>query len=268
MKNILTNAILVLLLSPLFVFGQTDDRDRPHSYWSVHAKYGAPLFDTKVEPRYSSFETTLTTRPGLHAIIGGGFSYFLTKKLSLDLDLSYEYGNFLRREEYNYTRFNGEYRSGIVKERFETHSILTPFKITHHNKRVNLSIGMVNAIHLASKVHINHSFFVENQFSSESTLRYSHGDRLVFGGGSFTDRMNIDLERRINFQALAGMDIRLHNRMYLNFEVRQYLRKNLLIREYFQYDVSNPTYRYYNSFTRTFSVGLRYDLKPSQKAPI
>lgn len=256
-----TYILLALLLFPFYLIGQVETPAKPPSNWSVHAKYGVPLFDTQVAPTYSSFETNLSSRPGVHALIGGGYRYFLNERLSLDVELSYEYGNFSRHEDYSYTRFNGERRSGLRKEQFETHSLLNPLKLSRHYKRVSLSIGLVNTFHLTSKVDIQHTFFVEDQFDSESVRNYSHGDRLILGEEPYIDRMNIDLERRINFQALAGMDIRLNDRIYLNFEIRQYLRKNHLVREYFQYDVANLNYTYYNSFSRTFSIGMRYDLK-------
>lgn len=71
-----TTYLILVLLLPFYAYGQS--KEKPYnslSNWSIHAKYAAPFFPLDIEPTYSSFETSLSTQPVGHLIMGGGYRY-------------------------------------------------------------------------------------------------------------------------------------------------------------------------------------------------
>lgn len=258
--------LLIIVISPVLVFSQNEEKEARLKYhWSIHAKYAIP-YSYKSEPTYNSFETSIRMQPSTHVIVGVGYRYFFKEKLSLDVELSYEDVSFIRFEEYSYTSLIGVPWSGTIENTFQNYSILNPIKLTRHFNRISLSVGIVNNFHLVSQVNIRQQFFEDGQLNLETNRNFAHGDRIVSGSGSFIDRTNVDLEGRINIQALLGVNVRLSNRINLNFELRQYLKQNRLVKELFQYDVANSAKDYYYPFASTFSMGVSFDFN-HKKSP-
>ncbi len=258
MNNIYVSFIVVFFF-PLLLFSQVKNNhsEKKSSTWSIHAKYGIPLFETKQEPTFSSFETSFNLQPGVHAILGISCQYPLFQHISLGIEASYQYGQFIRLEEFSYTSFGGQFRGGTIREHFKTHSVLYPVKINYHFKKFNISVGTAFIWHFDTKVDVGKKHYLEGELLSSSITTYKDGD--YFSTASpFIDISEVNLERKINIQVLFALQYRLNERLLLDSEIRQNLLKNRLTQRLDQYDVIGDLYDYFNPFPRVFSVGIYY----------
>lgn len=246
--------ILLLLFSINLVEGQISSDN-----WSVHLKYGIP-FQENAEPTFSSFETGIKHYPLYHTTVGFSYQHFFTQGISLELGMSYELGSFSKVERYSYTAFSNETRSGKINERFLTHSLLYPIRIHYHIGRLGISAGWIPTLHLATKVSVNRTFWIDGvQTESYDIGPYEDGGRYTSGSGAQTDYISADLDRKINFQIALGFQYQISNHLILDVEIRQYLRENLLVKDHLHYDAGS-VFTYYNPFPGIISVGLSYNL--------
>ena len=92
-------------------------------------------------------------------------------------------------------------------------------------------------------------------FSSE--ISFKDGDDYATSSGVLTDRIIVDLDRRINFLAMIGMQCQIRSNLLLDMEIKQFLRRNILTRNHYHYDAGD-SFDYYRPFPRILSI--RVDL--------
>lgn len=244
-KKIYFSIPLFYLFFANLLIGQSNSiASEKKSNWSVHIKYGVPLFE-RPEATFNNFETFIIHLPILHTTVGLGFQFQLTNHIMMSTEFSYEHGHFLKYEGYKHSTGKSN-----IRERFQTHSLTQPLKLNFKAKWVSFSAGLAYVLHFSTKVSINRS-------SLNREIIYKDGDDYILSSsGSVFGGITVDLDRNINFQALIGIQVHLRSSLFLDLEVKQYLIENIMTMIH-----NNDTggfSQYYNPYPRLFSIGLVY----------